>query len=46
MDDRIQIGDKLELKKIEKRLYANEEEKIYVSQVLDDAGSPCKNNGR
>ena len=39
MDDRIQIGDKLELKKIEKRLYANEEERIYVSQVLDESNA-------
>ncbi len=38
MDERIQIGDKLELKKIEKRLYVNAEEKpkVYVSQVLDE----------
>lgn len=37
MDERIQIGDKLELKKIEKRLYADAEDKVYVSQVLDEA---------
>lgn len=37
MDERIQVGDKLELKKIEKRLYADTEDKIYVSQVLDES---------
>lgn len=37
MDERIQVGDKLELKKIEKRLYADAEDKIYVSQVLDES---------
>lgn len=37
MDERIQIGDKLELKKIEKRLYAGTDDKIYISQVLDEA---------
>lgn len=37
MDERIQVGDKLELKKIQKRLYVDTEDKIYVSQVLDES---------
>ena len=39
MDSRIAIGDKLDLKKIEKRISANPDKEIpvYVSQVLDEA---------
>lgn len=36
MDERIQIGDKLDLKKSEESLYKDSKPKIYVSQVLDE----------
>ncbi len=42
MDSRIEIGDKLDLEKIETRLsvYPDKEPDIYVSQVLDEGQEP------